>query len=403
MKNFRIFFGCSLGLVLACGEEPTAPRTVDDAADQITPALSVAAGALSFLQVSAGSNHTCGITTLNQAYCWGVNFTGELGNGSSSAGATARPSPVIGGFRFLEARAGNDFSCGLTTENRAYCWGSNDQGQLGTGSPAQYSLGPVAVAGGRRFTAVNATGWHACALNADHVAFCWGDNRFGQLGDGTTTNRRAPVRVAGGLHFLQIRAGVVHTCGLSTDHRAYCWGQNSAAQLGDGTVETRLKPVLVLGGHTFGQLSAGTNNTCGVTLDSHGYCWGTNLEGEIGDGSTVRKRLRPSAIAGGLLFRGVDPGGGHTCGVTLDRKTYCWGLEFSGQLGDGVPGGWNVRRSPVLVVGGLTFSAVNTGTYHNCGVTTSSRAYCWGQNESGQLGNGTTADQSVPTAVVGPS
>jgi alpha-tubulin suppressor-like RCC1 family protein len=401
MPGFRILLGCSLGLVLACGEEPTAPRTLDGADNQVTPALSISAGALSFLQVSAGANHTCGITTLNQAYCWGVNFTGELGNGSFSAGATARPSAVTGGLHFREVRAGDNFSCGLTTDNRAYCWGTNDQGQLGTGSSSQYSLSPVAVAGGRRFTAINATGWHACALNSDNVAFCWGDNRSGQLGDGTTTTRRSPVRVAGGLHFLRIQAGVLHTCGLSTDHRAYCWGDNSAAQLGDGTLENRLKPVLVLGGHTFSQLSAGTNNTCGVTLDSRGYCWGYNVNGEIGDGSTVRKRLRPSAVAGGLQFRAVDPGGAHTCGVTLDRKTYCWGIEFDGQLGNGADFG--VQRSPGLVAGGLSFSAINTGTYHSCGVTTGSRAYCWGQNESGQLGDGTTTSRSVPTAVLGPS
>jgi alpha-tubulin suppressor-like RCC1 family protein len=389
----------ALGLTLGgCREDagsPTAPESAPSLA-------ATSAQTLSFRQVSAGGAHTCGVTTDNRAYCWGVNNFGQLGDGTT--GDRIRPVAVGGGHQFLQVRAGDNHTCGLTTDDRAYCWGNNDAGQLGDGTILPRSL-PVAVLGGRRFSQVRPGYRHTCAVNTVDVAFCWGWNFRGQLGDGTQTDRRAPVRVAGALLFRLVVAGGFHTCGVTTDHRAYCWGKNDDGAVGDGTLHIRLRPVAVVGGLRFRQVIAGTGieSTCGVTLGDRAYCWGENRYGRLGDGTTTR-RLRPTAVRGGLSFSGVALGQGHTCGVTLAGAAYCWGYNQSGQLGNGT----NTRSlTPVAVLGGLRFvySGVTAGGngVHTCGLTTSNRAYCWGSNFAGQLGDGTMTDRLTPVPVAGPT
>jgi hypothetical protein len=230
---------------LGCREDAQSPT-----APEPGPAVnSTAVIALSFRQVSAGVGHTCGVTTDNLAYCWGRNF-GSLGDGTTTDRLT--PVAVAGGLRFRQVTAGRGHNCGVTTDDLAYCWGLNDSGQLGDGTTTT-RLTPVAVAGGRRFLRVSAGDLHTCAVNPFDVAFCWGNNRFSQLGDNTTTQHLAPVRVVGGLRFRQVTAGAFglrpgpHTCGVTTGNLGYCWGRNDDGQLGDGTLKIRRRPTAVAG------------------------------------------------------------------------------------------------------------------------------------------------------------
>jgi alpha-tubulin suppressor-like RCC1 family protein len=163
-----------------------------------------------------------------------------------------------GGLRFGLVSAGDFHTCGVTTDNLAYCWGRNNVGGLGDGTTTD-RLTPVPVAGGRRFLRVSAGGFqHTCAVNLFDVAFCWGLNSRSQLGDNTTTQRLTPVRVVGGLRFRQVSTGedghfggftgvADHTCGVTTGNLAYCWGDNRFGQLGDGTQRTRRRPTAVAG------------------------------------------------------------------------------------------------------------------------------------------------------------
>jgi hypothetical protein len=157
----------------------------------------------------------------------------------------------------------------------------------------------------------------------------------------------------------------------------------------------------VAGGLSFRQVLAGGYHSCGVTSDSRVYCWGHNGYGQLGDGTTTG-RLKPVAVAGGLSFTAVGPGSYHTCGVTTNDRAYCWGWNGSGQLGDGTVTG---RLTPVAVAGNLPIDGVSTSlnlyTGHTCGLTTDNRAYCWGDNEDGQLGDGTNDDKLTPVAVIG--
>jgi alpha-tubulin suppressor-like RCC1 family protein len=366
------------------------------------PSLATTPAALSFRMISAGALRSCGVTTDDRAYCWGQNGNGALGDGTTT-NPRKRPSLVVGGLHFRQVSVGDNHICGVTTDDRAYCWGYNFFGQLGDGTITMRAA-PVAVLGGLLFRSVRAGGSHTCGLTLARKAYCWGANNVGQIGDSTDVGRRQrPVRVAGGLTFRQVVAGGGHTCGVTTDDKAYCWGYGLYGQIGDGkTVEERHWPRAVAGGLSFRQIAAGGTHSCGVTLDDRAFCWGDNFGGQIGDGTTSN-RLKPVAVAGGRSFSMVSPGSVHTCGVTLARRAYCWGKNTTGQLGDGTT---TRRLVPVPVAGGLTFDLVSAGGgsefTHSCGVTTGDKAYCWGYNGNGQLGDGTTTDRLKPAAVVEP-
>jgi alpha-tubulin suppressor-like RCC1 family protein len=194
-----VLAGALMLAALGCREDteaPTAPESGQALATSSTAPLA-------FRQVSAGGEHTCGVTTDDRAYCWGRNFSGELGDGTTTDHST--PVAVTGGLRFRQVSAGGAHTCGLTTDDRAYCWGAG--GLLGDGTTTP-RLNPVAVAGGRRFRQVSAGSSHSCAVTPFDRAFCWGFNPSGQLGDGTTSRRLTPVRVQGaGLLFRQVSAG----------------------------------------------------------------------------------------------------------------------------------------------------------------------------------------------------
>jgi alpha-tubulin suppressor-like RCC1 family protein len=393
----RLWSAAAAGLLVAgagCGGDAASPTPPE-------PVPAVAAAPLAFRQMSTGSTHACGLTTENRAYCWGLNPYGQLGNASFSGGETTTPVAAVSDRRFLEVRVGVDYTCGLTTDNRIYCWGLNTEGQLGDGAGSQYSLGPVPLAGGRRYRLLRTGPGHGCAITLADVTFCWGTNQHGQLGDGTTTNRRAPVKVAGGITFLRVSTGGSHTCGVTSARKAYCWGLNANGQLGNRNSTTRLTPGVVSDGLPFILVSAGTAHTCGVTTDNKAYCWGWNYYGQLGDG-TKDRRSRPTAVAGGRTFSGVSPGGTHTCGVTTAKVAYCWGWNYYGQVGDGTDGFSSTRLTPTAVAGGHLFNAVAAAAGYACGVGTDTRGYCWGQNNGGYLGDGTTIHRSTPVPVASP-
>jgi alpha-tubulin suppressor-like RCC1 family protein len=377
---------------LGCREEATSPS-----APEPGPALDITpAQVLSFRQVSAGGFHTCGVTTGDQAYCWGRGTEGQLGDGTTTNRLT--PVPVAGGLRFRQVRAGGDaHTCGLSLDNQAYCWGGNTFGRLGDGTTTN-RLTPVPISGGLSFRQVDAGVFHTCGVTIENVAYCWGG---GILGDRARTGSLTPVAVAGAHRFRQVSAGSTHTCGLNLLDRALCWGDNTFGKLGDGTTALRRQgPVRVVGGLQFGQLSAGGQHTCGVTTADRVFCWGGNEAGQLGDGTTTSP-LTPVAVAGGRRFLRVSTGGDHTCAVNPLDVAFCWGENSRGQLGDNTT---TPRLTPIRVVGGLRFREVSAGSFHTCGVTTGDRAYCWGSNNFfGQLGDGTLKNRRRPTAVVGAS
>lgn len=355
---------------------------------------------VSFGFIAAGQRYACGLTDAGVPYCWGYDAGGPFGNGGSIGPVTdpvlaATPGP--GAFQSLTAAPGdmNGFShaCGITPQGAAYCWGHGGSGQLGDGTTTWIVNTPVAVAGGLSFAMVSAGTDHTCGLTTGGAAYCWGLNDDDQLGDSSTTSRTAPVPVAGGLSFVSIAAGSRHSCGVTTTGAGYCWGNNSNSQLGNGTTTSSLVPVPVSGGLTLASVTA-RGHTCALTTAGAAYCWGYNAHGQLGDGTTTSRSV-PTPVAGGVTFTALSAGASHTCGVAAGAAAYCWG---SGGLGASAPTQSSV---PVQVAGGIAFASIAAGTTHTCGVSKTGQAYCWGDNEVGQLGDGTTTDRLTPTLVSG--
>jgi alpha-tubulin suppressor-like RCC1 family protein len=287
----------------SCGA-PNPPCGSRGNPDRIRPAR--VRGGLRFVQLDAGTWHTCGVTRENAAYCWGNNGYGQLGDNAMGQNARYldRPTPVrvFGALFFQQVSAGGTHTCGVTSDNRAYCWGNNRQGQVGDGSEVRQRLQPTPVAGRRFYREISAGGEQqgsgfSCAITMGDRAFCWGDGRNGQIGDGSTFLRFTPRAVSGGHSFRQVSAGVYNACARTPDNVAYCWGYNFSGEVGDATTTRRLTPVAVRGGHSFSQLSTGSGHTCGRTTGAAAYCWGYNKFGALGDG-TRTDRLTPRAVAG---------------------------------------------------------------------------------------------------------
>lgn len=354
--------------------------------------------------VAAGGFHVCRVTESGAAYCWGNNQGGQLGDGSLRE--RGEPSRVAAGATLVSLTAGFAHTCAFDREGRLYCWGSNGQGRLGAAETSIYTF-PVEIAAEHGFVAVAPGGLHTCALTAAGEPYCWGSNTAGQVGQrtlppncgaGTCTAR--PVPVSGELRLAQIVAGFAHSCGLTADGVAYCWGGNGAGQLGRGDQTDIAAPVLVTGAIVFRQLSAGAAHTCGVDVGGTVYCWGLNASGQLGAATPPGPEccaLHPVRVAALEPMAAVSAGGDHTCALTVRGRAYCWGRNREGQLGNGASFD---RRDPQLVAGGLTFRTISAGGAVTCGVTTDGVTYCWGDNFRGQLGNGKRGIRStVPIAV----
>jgi alpha-tubulin suppressor-like RCC1 family protein len=383
-------------IALGCREDTQAPSAVE-----ATPALAVTQ-ALVFRSITAGSGYSCGVTLDDRAYCWGDNFSGELGDGTTID--RLRPVLVAGGLHFSTVSAGDNYTCGITTLQKAYCWGWNDQGMLGDGTTTDRHV-PVPVKGGLAFMQIRPGDRHTCGTSTNNLGYCWGANQYGQVGDGSNVLRRlTPSRVAGTLRFIRVIAGGFHSCGLTTSNRAYCWGNGRSGQVGDGKTFLRFTPIAVAGGFSFKQVVPGGQHTCGVTTGDRAYCWGINSEGQIGDATNIANRLTPVAVAGPYLFIGVSAANEHNCGVTEQKRAVCWGWDLYGQLGNGTTTSKPVPLT-TAVSGGLTFSQVAGGfaSLHSCGLTPTGKAYCWGGNFDGQLGDGSRTTHSTPVAVLAPS
>ena len=399
---------------LATGVAPGS-ATITASADGVTGKADVAVARLEpvqFVSVAAGGAHTCGLSGTGAAYCWDRGESGQLGAVATSTcpiDGTAFPChrvplAVGGNLAFARIVGGGAHTCALTGDGSAYCWGNNAAGQLGDNS-TENRTAPAAVATAQKFVGIAAGANHTCGVTSGGSAFCWGSNDRGQLGDGTVVNRSQPTTVTGGLNFGLITAGgfrIGHTCGLTNTGVAFCWGDNERGQLGGGNSDVAAHPTpnMVVGGLSFTSLSAGLGrHTCGITTSGAGYCWGENAFGALGNG-TFANSPSPSAVAGGLVFAQIAAGGfiGHTCARTTGGAAYCWGENEIGQVGDG---SLIDRTSPSAVAGGLTFTSLSSGFRHTCGRSSSAALYCWGSGAAGQLGTNSLSNATVPSKVVG--
>jgi len=338
------FVTCALdaaGFASCMGQEPQVGD--GDTASKFTPTLT--AGSIKFKSLSPSRvtsipTHNCGVGTDNAVYCWGAN---SLVDTSGKSNSTKTPTKLGSDLVWSQVSPGGAHNCAITQDGVAYCWGVNSIGQLGIRSDTGIIFKPAPVYGDFRFMSIAAGATHTCALTLDRTALCWGNNNFGQLGDGGTVARLAPTLVGGGVTFQSIDVGDPWSCGLSTTGKAYCWGGLE----GFGVATT---PHLYTGTPTFTSLSVGSLHACALTGDGQAFCWGNNQFGQLGDSSVV-SRSNPTAVAGGLRFTSIAAGVAHTCGITSDGSVACWGSNLAGELGDKNAA---IRVIPRYVVLGVT-------------------------------------------------
>lgn len=418
---------------LSCGEDPAGPGPRPSDSDLPPLASSIA----------AGRSHAC-LGVDGEVLCWGSDEFYQLADSATGActlesgpiPCSTAPAPIPGEVRLTGLVAGERHTCGLTAQGQAFCWGSNDFGQLGDGTTTLRTT-PTPVWGGIRFVALAAGTYHTCGITGAGDARCWGAARSGAPPDSaanalgapvselcrnpTPTYRGAewpcspkPVAMGGDLSFRSIGSGIWSTCGVTDGGVAHCWGWNSIWGLGTGDEEDRATPTRVSTSLRFSQVAAGTSHACAVTGDGDAHCWGARAFnwGQLGDGEVqVEGSPTPVPVQGGHQWSSLHlPVGnsilsGFTCGVTTSGAVHCWGSNRDGQLGS--EGAGEVcdldREFPCtgtpLPVAVPEAREVAAGTGFACSLGTDDTVHCWGLNDRGQLGDGTTTSRAEPRPV----
>jgi alpha-tubulin suppressor-like RCC1 family protein len=359
-------------------------------------ALTIPAHAFDSLAV--GEAHTCAIRPGNHEYCWGFNAYGAMGTGESGPATT--PRGVLGNLSMQTITSGSEFSCALAAGG-AYCWGDNTSGEVGDGSTTDRGEPALTTSPSGSFSEIAAGTDFSCGV-AGGTTYCWGDDYTGQLGTGamTLTLQTSPQALASGApQFTRVVTGAAHACGLTASNTAYCWGANADGELGTGNNISTASPTVVSTSVMFSSLVAGTNFTCGLDMANNAFCWGANVYGSLGTGAAGASANTPQPVTGGLHFTKLTAGGYHACGITSSGAAYCWGGNNNGQLGNGTT---TDNATPQPVSGAFAFTAIGAGFAHTCALVSGGATYCWGDNSSGQVGDGTFNQRPSPTAVLLP-
>jgi len=337
--------------------------------------------ALTFGSVlGAGNGGGCATSSVGLAYCWGGGSYGQLG-GASVVNNSTVPRLVDRSLTFTQlAVATLGHTCGLTAAGVAYCWGLNNAGQLGNGilfTDYEDSV-PRLVVGGYTFSELAVGSTHTCGVTTAHQIYCWGEDGRGQLGSGKTTTygfTATPTLVASVLSWAHVSVsdGFFSSCGLTTTGDAYCWGANEYGQLGDNATADDSVPVAVAGGTTFTSIAVGGTHTCAIAAaDSTAYCWGTNGIGR----AAIQIDSVAAKVDGSTRFLGIESYGDQSCGQQPDLHISCWDNSFPG------------TRPPTLDLTWGTPDAIALGLGFECRLI-AGVVSCRGSNYAGQLGDGT--------------
>jgi alpha-tubulin suppressor-like RCC1 family protein len=419
------------------------------------PAAPVSGGtgslANEFVTITSGGNHSCALDANDKAFCWGSNNTGQ--SGQSSSAFVSVPTEVSAGGSWLEVVAHHDSATGIRSDGTLRWWGlsstgiNNNAASPNTWKTARPTYGAVCairsddtmwcrngqstgtnsgfmgygsfnnttswvqVSGGHLWKALDVTQnfndeQAICAIKSDDTIWCWGNDNSGKLGNGAIAgNQNVPGQIDDASTWKAITGGQNYFCAIKSDDTGWCWGQGSNGRLGDGSGSNQASPVQIAGGHNWKVLSAGVDHTCGIKTDDTLWCWGSQTNGKVGNGLTSGSQATPVQVQVGNTFKAVSAGSSFTCAIASNNARYCWGNNNDSQLGSLlVP---TAFTEPVAIADPATYSAVSvaSGTGASeaavCAIRTSGALYCWGDNASGRLGNGTTTSTATATQVSG--
>lgn len=403
--------------------------------------------------VAAGDNHSCALLANGSVRCWGSNFRGQLGDGST-VGMRLQPVAVVGINNAIGIAAGGDTTCARLINEEISCWGSESSGQLGRDSSAARTTPASTQPPLTSAVAIDASYLNSCAVLTSGGARCWGDNGLAQLGNGSYTTSAVPATVNGIAGAINVGFGVYHGCVVLSTGSVRCWGRNHLGQLGNGmtssTIFASAPPVTVVGIDNAKSVAAANNHSCALLASGHVGCWGDNAAGQLGDGSRTSRSapVKPVGLndavevatglettcavlgtgslscwgiygfwvrSGGSLIRSDTPvlissianaktvgiGHSHACVSLVSGEVKCWGQNGAGQLGAGVATAFSLTPLTVSGISGATRVVADGDS--SCALLSSGAVRCWGSNARGQLGDGTMESRSSPVGVVGVS
>lgn len=349
---------------------------------------------IAWTMLSVGNSFTCGLGADGIVYCWGANDVGQLGNGSTTP--TIAPTPIASTERFTSIATQWTRTCATTVSGEAHCWGRYNYGPHGPAT--QTDLVPVREGSPQLFKHLSIGNNHLCGLTPAQAVFCIGSNENGQLAQIAPSWSGSPVQIAGD-PYQRVESGHEHACGLTEAGKAYCWGYNALGAAGVGSLVDRVLAVTaVVGNHTFTTLAAGAQHSCGLTAAGAAYCWGDNSLWQLGNGVQSDRSDSPVLVPGTPPLRDIGAGNRGTCGISTTGEVWCWGNNEFGVLGDGTTAN---SRTPVRVQLSVPVAsiAINGQGPHYCATTPTGDGYCWGWNAAGQLGDGTTTTRHTPVLV----
>ena len=368
-----------------------------------------------YTAVSTGMLFTCGLSLAKHAFCWGTNIPwGNLGIGDFSS-YRLLPDATVGDNAFKVISASPATACAVRTDAKALCWGYNQEGQVGNGRFDDGGVAsPTEVLTDQLFSTISAGAGATCGLNVSGKAYCWGSNLDGALGTGDTVSRNVPVAVATDQAFTYLAVGYGDACGLTTAGEVYCWGANDQGQLSiyahDKCVRAgkefscALRPIRIPTTLRFTTLSTGAGHACGLTVAREAWCFGANFFGELGlvqNPTAADFNGAFHRVAGGLVFRSISAGWSLTCGVTFDNAGYCWGINDAGEAGIGQESTTGVK-TPTRVNSPVAFRSITAGIYTACGISLDDKLYCWGSGLTGAIGDGTRGTNRLSPVPVSP-
>ena len=349
--------------------------------------------------ISAGANHTCTVNDAKEVWCWGSNAFGQLGDGTTEDRKT--PVRVLGlPENSVAVSVGSNYTCVLTGAGGIKCWGLNYNGQLGDGTNVDRRT-PVDVVGlTNNVKSVSLFDSHACAVTIDGGLKCWGANGNGQLGweSEGQLSYNIPTDVPGlDSGVFAVAGGDYHTCALVRGV-VKCWGNDSFDQLGNGSGTSQSSPGDVIGiNDTVIAISSGDIHSCALTAVGRVKCWGTNSLGQIGDGTTTNRDspVDVFGLSGGVIY--ITSGSSHTCAMFAVGEVQCWGSNAFGELGNSTTTNSLVPVSVEELEGNVI--AMAAGSQMVIAILADGSIICWGYNYYGQLGDGTTTNRSTPVVV----
>jgi alpha-tubulin suppressor-like RCC1 family protein len=351
------------------------------------------------VEITAGDFHTCARRYDFTVFCWGADANGQAGRWSytkcSGVACVNRPTILttispLGASVNVQARmidAGGNHTCMLDPASDAYCWGDGTSGQLGFAASTYGSrYGATMVTGGVKFSFISAGGQSTCGSGASGI-FCWG---------AIANSAASPTSVTGYNTAVQLSVGAEHACIIDGSNAGIvsCWGDNQYGQLSQNpaTLPSALPGTSLTTFYYSRRVTTQQFFTCVERADGQAECAGHNSSGQLGYGVTGPPVSpgQPQIVGSGKQLHGVTAGYASACALDVSDMAWCWGNGDMGQIGNGSMGQFAVFNTPQAVTGGRTYRAIAAGGHHTCAIGTDNHIYCWGDNSVGQLGTGTS-------------